>query len=217
MKKYIIILIIILMLLPAAPAISNSLKAEALESYAYCGLMAMLPTTSKTSPDTPDAPTKCNCKNGKVSYDGGTSWTDCPCKNGATCDCPGCPHCKKTAVKEEIEPIAEVERDRFPRTVLITQYKYCSWCRTFDREVVSLLRNEAHKKAGWKVGNKRSDNFQIIDLDDPNAEQEIEALKLEFLSLPTIFFLESDGSYKSVEGSMSYKAYIDWAKPSKKK
>lgn len=178
------------------------------ESMGYAGLFHMMGTVSADEVK-PDNITQCNGK-GKVSYDGGTSWTDCP----------GCPSCKKTAIKENAPATPEndviIEQDHLPRTVLITQLKTCTWCRKFDRDVVALLRNEAHKKSGWKVGNKRSDNFQIIDLDDPTAEKEIEDLKLDFLSLPTMFFLQSDGSYKSFEGYMDYKTYIDWAKPSKK-
>lgn len=186
------------------------------DSLVVAALMTMIENNAEPLPE-PDNPVvnKCKCTNGKISFDGGTSWTDCPCKTqGAVCGFKDCP-CAKSSKK--IESINVSKADHFPRTVIITQVKSCLHCRILDKNVLSVLRNDAHKKSGWKVGTTSENNVQILDLDDENSLAEIKRLKFEVDSLPTLYYLQKDGSYKTHVGSMTYKEYIEWAKSDFKK
>ena len=207
-KKIVIAIIIILMILPAGTAIIPlSLASEEIEAYGVAGLMAYLPVSKEEDEDEDIKPESCACNKltGKISYDGGTSFTDCPCTGSSNCGC------KKTTSAAP-EP-AEV----YPRTIVITEWESCVWCRNLDEKVFSKLRNDAHKKAGWRVGKGRKNHVQIIDLDDPDSEQEIKDLNLSYDGLPTMFFIESNGNKKFHAGSMSYSQFITWAKPTVKK
>jgi hypothetical protein len=207
-KTVLIVIIVILMFLPAGVTISPiSLASEDTEAYGYAGLMAMLPTKVNPSP-TPEPTTDCKCNKstGKISYDGGTSFTDCPCTGDKNCGC------KKTTTSAPTST-----EEVFPRTILVTQKKSCVWCRDLDKRVLSMLYNDAHKKSGWRVGKGRNNHVQIIDLDDSDSDAEISALSVEYDSLPTLIFVESNGSRKMHAGSMSYTQFITWAKPMSKK
>lgn len=91
MKKFIIILIFILLLLPtkSKEKIINLFNEE-LDAYGIAGLMCII-KDNETNPEPkpePEPKEKCECDNGKISYDGGTSFTDCMCKNGnSNCGC----------------------------------------------------------------------------------------------------------------------------------
>ena len=194
------------------------------DSLAVASLMTMVESNGEPSP-APDnlVADKCKCTNGKISFDGGTSWTECPCRTqGAVCGFKDCP-CAKLAPKSELDNTVVIDnsvvenKDHFPRTVIITQVKSCLHCRVLDKNVLSILRNDAHKKSGWKVGTTSENNVQILDLDDENSWAEIERLKFEVDSLPTLYYLQRDGSYKSYVGSMTYKQYIEWTKSNSKK
>lgn len=189
------------------------------DSLAVASLYSMLETASQPPIKPDDVADKCNCNKGKVSYDGGTSLTDCPCKlNGKGCNCIGCPYKGKGSANTEISPTSIIkDKDYFPRTVVVTQIKSCVHCRILDEKVLSKLRDDAHKKAGWNVGTTAKHNVQILDIDDESSRAEIERLKLDVDSLPTLYFLQKDGSYKFHTGSMTYKEYIDWAKVDSKK
>lgn len=187
------------------------------DSLAVASLYSMVESTVK-EPVAPDVPVadKCNCNKGKVSYDGGTSLTDCPCKlTGKGCNCVGCPYNGKGDAQTTASVVEH--KDYFPRTVVVTQLKSCVHCVVLDKNVLSKLVDDAHKKVGWKVGATSEDNVQILDIDDPNSEGEIERLGLEVNSLPTLYFLQKDGSYKFHVGSMTYKEFIKWAQPDSKK
>lgn len=72
------------------------------DSLAVASLFMMVEGEEAPSP-TPDnlVTDKCKCTNGKISFDGGTSWTDCPCKTqGPVCGYKDCP-CGKLAPKSE--------------------------------------------------------------------------------------------------------------------
>lgn len=83
---------------PASPKVNADDFIFGPDSLAVASLMVIMGDDVAVVPDVPVVPVAdCNCKNGKVSYDGGTSLTDCPCvvKGGVnTCKCPSCP-CNK--------------------------------------------------------------------------------------------------------------------------
>ena len=104
----------------------------------------------------------------------------------------------------------------FPRTVLVTQIRTCTYCRILDRDVIKKLQNPAHVKSGWKVGKGRSNQFQILDIDNPDDVIEAKSLNLIYSGLPTLFFIEKN-KVKVHSGTMSYTQYIAWAQPTPKK
>lgn len=207
MQKLIIIAIIILVML--SPSGKNGgvadLSAEDLDAYGIAGAMIMVSPTRtdkpKPEPEPPKPVAKCECVNGKVSYDGGTSLSDCPCKlSDENCGCK-----TKTSIV-----------DLFPRTVLVTHPMIngkpnCIPCISVDRDIVVPLRDERHVKSGWKVGKEASNNFQIIDLEEEGAMEEAQRLGLQFNSVPTFFLIRKNSTKKFV-GNMSYNSYIQWIK-----
>lgn len=201
MQRFIIVLALIVLLFSYTPKNVIDLTAEEIESYAYAGLLAYLPAdTEEVKPDSkPETECKCNKSTGKISYDGGTSWTDCPCKN-KECNC-GCVNSVKTAVQ-----------DLFPRVVEITNTKICAPCREFSKRVVSRLKDDNHKKAGWRVGNTRQDHLQILDTSEEGSTEEIQMLGLSYDIFPTFYLLLSDGSKVKYVGSMNYEEFISFSK-----
>lgn len=205
MKRTIIVFILILVILAPSSKRHSILdfSIEDLEAYGVAGAMAMA-KEFETVPDvkpTPDNVTKCNCVNGKVSYDGGTSLSDCRCQlSDENCGCKS-----KLSIP-----------DLLPRSVLITHPMLdgkpnCLPCIMVDRNIVSVVKNEAHAKSGWKVGKEAYNTLQVLDLEDPDSRAEIERLGLEFDSVPT-FFLIGKKSTKKYVGSMSYNDFIRWTR-----
>jgi hypothetical protein len=94
----------------------------------------------------------------------------------------------------------------------VTQPSVCSPCVSVDKNLVTRLRNEVHKKAGWDVGPEAFNDFQVLDLDDESASSEIKRLNLSYTAIPTFFYIKSDGVKKIHTGSMSYDSYIKWSK-----
>lgn len=203
MKKMLILAIILLMMFTPTNSTPTVLdfSAEDLDAYGIAGAMMMVAPVGadEPKPEPPKPVTECKCKNGKVSYDGGTSLTDCPCKDSDK-DCG----CKKS--------VKEVLPDTFPRIVLVTQPSVCPPCVSVDKNIVSKLRNDEHKKAGWDVGPEAFNDVQILDLDDEASYNEIDRLKLKHANIPTFFYLNKDGVSKIFTGSMSYDTYIKWSK-----
>ena len=201
------------MILPSSVITPTDLSAEELEAYGIAGLLAMVPVED-TKPNPDPKPDKevctCNKSTGKISYDGGTSLTDCPCKNG-TSKC-GCVNSKKIGDA----PVTDVQKERFPRTIFVTQPRTCVPCRKVDIEIISKLRDSNHKKSGWTVGKESFNVFQILDLDDPDSIVEIDRLELDLNSVPTFFFIEQDGKRKKFVGDMSYPKFIEWSSSKKK-
>lgn len=202
MKKILIVLILVLMFLPSKPSqVDADTTNEDLDAYGIAGALAMLEVqpSPEPIPPTPEPVKECKCNNGKVSYDGGTSLTDCPCKDSdKNCGC------KKT--------VKEVLPDTFPRIVLITQPSVCPPCVTVDKNVVSRLKNDEHKKAGWDVGSEAFNDLQVLDLDDEASDNEIARLKLKYTAIPSFFYLTKDGVSKIYTGAISYDTYIKWSK-----
>lgn len=204
MKKILIIAIVLfVMFMPtkSQPGVLD-FSAEDLDAYGIAGAMMMVAPVGADDLvplPKPDVAKDCKCKNGKVSYDGGTSLTDCPCKDSDK-DCG----CKKL--------VKEVLPDTFPRIVLITQPSVCPPCVTTDKNVVSKLRDENHKRAGWDVGPEAFNDLQVLDLDDEASYDEIDRLKLKHTAIPSFFYLKKDGVSKIYTGSMSYDTYIEWSK-----
>ena len=201
MKKILIVLILILILLPSKPSLVKvDTTNEDLEAYGISGALAMLVESAPDPiPPAPEPVEECKCNNGKVSYDGGTSLTDCPCKDSdKNCGC-------KKSVKEVLP-------DTLPRTVLITQPSVCPPCVTVDKNVVSRLKNDEHKKAGWDVGPEAFNDLQVLDLDDEASHDEIARLKLKYTAIPAFFYLNKDGVSKIYTGAISYDTYINWSK-----
>lgn len=208
-KTLIIILILFIMLTPSSntPGVVD-VSAEDLDAYGIAGAMMMVEPVIVDPDDVPmpkpDIAKDCKCKNGKVSYDGGTSFSDCPCiTSGGKCLCP------KTMSED-------AKTDLIPRTVLITQPYFegrpnCPPCIRVDNEIVAKLKDSTHKARGWDVGDKPSDDFQILDLNDPAAVEEIKRLGLEYSAVPTFFLLSGDKT-KEHEGYMSYNDYMKWVK-----
>ena len=203
MKKILIIAIVLfVMFMPTKshPGVLD-FSVEDLDAYGIAGAMMMVAPVGadEPKPEPPKPVTECKCKNGKVSYDGGTSLTDCPCKDSDK-DCG----CKKS--------VKEVLPDTFPRIVLITQPSVCPSCVTTDKNVVSRLRDENHKMAGWDVGPEAFNDLLVLDLDDEASYDEIDRLKLKHTAIPSFFYLKKDGVSKIYTGSMSYDTYIKWSK-----
>jgi hypothetical protein len=202
MKKMLILAIILLMMFTPTNSTPTVLdfSAEDLDAYGIAGAMIMVAPIGAEEPKPDPKPlAECKCKNGKVSYDGGTSLTDCPCKDSDK-DCG----CKKS--------VKEVLPDLFPRIVLVTQPSVCPPCVSVDKNIVSKLRNDEHKKAGWDVGPEAFNDVQILDLDDEASYNEIDRLKLKHTKIPTFFYLNKGGVSKIFTGSMSYETYIKWSK-----
>lgn len=217
MKKVFLVIIVLLLLLPSSKSVNTDLSAEETEGYAYAGTLMMLPVKSKENPDDKpdDKPTECKCSNGKVSYDGGTSFTDCTCKTGKT-NC-GCQH------SVEQEPVTEAPKEEvlLPRIVLITQpynkqgKPNCAPCISVENNIVAKLKNDSHKKSGWDVGTTDRDDLQILDLNNEDSIEKVTKLGLDFDSIPTFYFMRKDGTKTKVVGSMSYEEFIKRSKESK--
>jgi hypothetical protein len=207
MKRALILAIILLIMFMPTKSTPTVLdfSAEDLDAYGIAGAMMMVAPIGADDlvpipkPEPPKPVTECKCKNGKVSYDGGTSLTDCPCKDSDK-DCG----CKKS--------VKEILPDTFPRIVLITQPSVCPPCVTTDKNVVAKLRDDIHKKAGWDVGPEAFNDLQVLDLDDEASYDEIDRLKLKYTSIPSFFYLEKSGVTKIYTGAISYDTYIKWSK-----
>lgn len=220
-KKLLILLIIMMWLLPSSSVKKEvDLSAEEIEAWGIAGLMTIVQDPKK-DPVKPVV-SECKCKNGKISYDGGTSWTDCPCKHGTSnCGCQNSAAIQeeveettKEEVKKEVVEKKEVVKELYPRIVLVTQPRLCAPCRKIDNNIVSVLKNEAHQKSGWKVGNTSDNNLQILDLDSSEDIKEVERLGLSFLGIPIFFKIKADGTIdeNSVhEGEMSYAEFIKYS------
>jgi len=204
MKKALILAIILFMMFMPTKSTPTVLdfSAEDLDAYGIAGAMIMVEPVSADDlvplPE-PDVVKDCKCKNGKVSYDGGTSLTDCPCKDSDK-DCG----CKKLA--------KETPPDTFPRIVLITQPSVCPPCVSVDKNIVAKLKNDEHKNAGWDVGPEAFNDLQVLDLDNEASYDEIDRLKLKHTAIPSFFYVNKDGVSKIFTGSMSYDTYIKWSK-----
>ena len=202
MKKALILAIILFMMFMPTKSTPTVLdfSAEDLDAYGIAGAMMMVAPVGADEPKPEPKPvTECKCKNGKVSYDGGTSLTDCPCKDSDK-DCG----CKKLA--------KETPPDTFPRVVLITQPSVCPPCVSTDKNIVAKLKNDEHKKAGWDVGPEAYNDLQVLDLDDEASYDEIDRLKLKHTAIPSFFYLEKDGVSKIYTGAISYETYMKWSK-----
>ena len=201
MQRFIIVLALIVLLFSYTPKNVLDLTAEEIESYALAGLLAYLPAdTEEVKPDPkPETECKCNKSTGKISYDGGTSWTDCPCKNNE-CKC-GCVNSVHTTMS-----------DVFPRVVEITDLKNCAPCKAFSKNVVSKLKDDNHKKSGWRVGNTCQDHLQILDVSVASDKEEIARLGLSYSRVPTFYLLTKDGSKIQYVGSMNYEEFMNFAK-----
>jgi hypothetical protein len=209
MKKALILAIILFMMFMPTKStpIVLDFSAEDLDAYGIAGAMIMVEPVSADDLvplPKPDVVKDCKCNNGKVSYDGGTSFSDCPCiTSGGKCLCP------KTAKDPEK---VEVKADHFPRVVLITQPSVCPPCVTVDKNIVARIKDDDHKKAGWNVGPEAFNNLQVLDLDDESSYDEIDRLKLKHTAIPSFFYMKKDGVSKIFTGSMSYDTYINWSK-----
>jgi hypothetical protein len=204
MKKALILAIILFMMFMPTKSTPTVLdfSAEDLDAYGIAGAMIMVEPVSADDLvplPKPDVVKDCKCKNGKVSYDGGTSLTDCPCKDSDK-DCG----CKKLA--------KETPPDTFPRVVLITQPSVCPPCVSTDKNIVAKLKNDEHKKAGWDVGPEAYNDLQVLDLDDEASYDEIDRLKLKHTAIPSFFYLNKDGVSKIYTGAISYETYMKWSK-----
>jgi hypothetical protein len=204
MKKALILAIILFMMFMPTKSTPTVLdfSAEDLDAYGIAGAMIMVEPISADDLvplPKPDVVKDCKCKNGKVSYDGGTSLTDCPCKDSDK-DCG----CKKLA--------KETPPDTFPRIVLITQPSVCPPCILVDKNIVAKLKNDEHKNAGWDVGPEAFNDLQVLDLDNEASYDEIDRLKLKHTAIPSFFYVNKDGVSKIFTGSMSYDTYIKWSK-----
>lgn len=184
---------------------SVNLSAEETEAYAFAGLFAYMDPQVE-QPKVPDIVTKdCNCKNGKVSYDGGGSLTDCPCKDG-TCDC-GCVNSKKKGSGDAVGASEEVQiKEKKIRMILVTDPPNCGPCRDVDRTLLATLRNEQHKKAGWTIGNSETDTIQVLSLSNPEEAKIIEELGLSYFAIPAFVRYGSDD--ENLVGNVSYETFL---------
>jgi hypothetical protein len=177
------------------------LSAEEIEAYAFAGLFAYM-DGEVVQPKVPDVVVKdCQCKNGKVSYDGGGSLTDCPCKDG-TCDC-GCKNSKSKASGEAVEAPKEVQiKEKRVRMILVTDPPHCGPCRDVERTLLATLRNEQHKKGGWTIGNSENDTIQVLSLSDPEEAKTIEELELNYSAIPA--FIRYGSEDDNLVGNVNY-------------
>jgi hypothetical protein len=102
--------------------------------------------------------------------------------------------------------------DIFPRVVEITNLKSCAPCKEFSKTVVSRLKDDNHKKSGWRVGNTCQDHLQVLDATVESDREEIARLGLPYDRFPTFFLLLKDGSKIKRVGSMNYEEFMNFAK-----
>lgn len=190
--KNIFLLIILLILFipnkPATPKVNADDYIFGPDSLAIASLMVIMGDDVAVAPDIPVVPVAdCNCKNGKISYDGGTSWTDCPCvlSGGVnTCKCPSCP-CNKpkgdavpvsteTAVKIVIPP----EQDGISNESIFANYYVgkatATWCGPC---------------IGWNTREK--DNFKKagIEIVDKDVDTDLSFVKMSNVQEIPHFFV----------------------------
>lgn len=218
MRKLIIILIVLLLFVPSKtktftePDMSN----EQLEAVAIAALMCIVqePSVLPSPPDNkPDTVKECKCNNGKISYDGGTSFTDCTCKAGLTnCGCKNSNASGDTI--QEPEPSVKKVDGRKLRVILVTQPKTCAPCRNVDKNIVEVLKNDFHKRSGWEVSNSNRANLQVLDLSNQEDIKIIDELGLDFSVIPTFFKVDKNGNIDdsmTKEGDMSYGDFVKFS------
>lgn len=104
------------------------------DSLAVASLMTMISVEGVIKPDViPKPPSDCNCKGGKVSYDGGRSLSTCPCGvNGGKCNCADCPY-NKTG--EIIQTSIENTVNYDDYYILKVTAPWCGPCKIWDANV----------------------------------------------------------------------------------
>jgi hypothetical protein len=113
------------------------------EAIGYAGLFHMLPSVGadEVVPPKPDnnVVKECRCvkTNGKISFDGGTSWTDCPCKIGQ-CDC-GCVNSSKSTEIKDVQKKDLVRNYADLYYILRITSASCAPCKSWaNRETVNF-------------------------------------------------------------------------------
>jgi hypothetical protein len=113
------------------------------EAMGYAGLFQMIPSAGadEVTPPKPDVVSECKCNksNGKISYDGGTSWTDCPCKIGE-CNC-GCVNSKKTTENVEVDKPSIVRNYSDLYYVLRVTAPWCGPCKVWATKEAANFEN----------------------------------------------------------------------------
>lgn len=116
------------------------------EAMGYAGLFHMMPIAGADEivptpkPDN-NVVKECRCvkTNGKVSFDGGTSWTDCPCKIGQ-CDC-GCANSKVKA--EQVKEVPEKSARNYSDLYYVLKFtgSWCAPCRAWNTRELQNFKN----------------------------------------------------------------------------
>ena len=147
MKKIFLLIVILLIITwPSGGGSRPDVNADDFifepDSLAVAALMTMVKTDETVKPDVvPEPVAKCNCKAGKVSYDGGRSLATCPCGvNGGKCGCADCPYNKSG----EVAPVSEVISNELYEEyrVLKVTASWCGPCKVWNTNILPLFEAE---------------------------------------------------------------------------
>ncbi len=207
-----IVICVIIALWCFAPAVkidtnTVDISFEETEAYGYAGLFAYSDNVDEVvkPDDVPVAECKCNKSTGLISYDGGGSLTACPCKNGE-CKC-GCVNCKTKASGDAVGDVGEVLiKKEGIRMILVTDPVNCVPCRQLDTGLLKILKDDAHKKAGWVLNNTEQATVQILALGNKDDEAEIERLGLDIAVVPSFIRFNSDD--ENLVGNVSEEEFL---------
>lgn len=193
-RQLIVIVIMFVLLLLNNNPVSNNVVLSDMPLYEAMGVAFIASNVDEDGSNPPPEPEpvaeECNCKNGKVSGDGGTSWTDCPCSlgyessNGCKCkhtntgdESPG--EAPKDVEEKDLSAymppqesdkmsgvsISEEMQGLPNRIVLLTGERFCAPCRAFKANVRDVLEDGLYKEAGWTIGESPDNSLQVIDVE----------------------------------------------------
>lgn len=138
MKKILLFVIILLILTwPSGTINRPDVNADDFifepDSLGVAALMTMISVEEVVKPDDVVVVTTCNCKQGKVSYDGGRSLSTCPCGvNGGKCNCVDCPYNKTGEVAPPTATADNVGNYSNEYSIIKVTAPWCGPCKAWD-------------------------------------------------------------------------------------